>query len=115
MRMSFVNASPDFLILEESSITAHPLRDDPYALYAGYATAPIGGGDWVELAPDAGPDRLSRLRTHDMNSFATEVLAGDGDAEAVLRHLETRGRCTVCDSLSFFQLNPRTGLDSPST
>lgn len=87
---------------------AHPLRDDPYALYAGYATAPIGGGDWVELAPGAGPDRLSRLRVHDMNSFATQVLAGDGDAEAVLRHLDTRGRCTVDRLLSSFAPEKRT-------
>lgn len=89
---------------------AHPLRDDPYAVYAGYATAPIGGGDRVELAPGAGPDRLSRLRVHDMNSFATEALAGDGDAEAVLRHLDTRGRCTVDRLLSSFAPEKRTAV-----
>lgn len=88
----------------------HPLRADPYEIFQGYPTFGFGLSDEVELAPGAGADDLPRLRRHSMNSFGEPILANTGDCEALLHHLQTRGRCSVESLITGFPPNKRLGL-----
>jgi tetratricopeptide (TPR) repeat protein len=76
----------------------HPLRDDPFAIFAGYATATVDGEAVVELvgAGAAGglasiEQRLSALRAASMNDFAASVMLAAEDISAVLQCLFDNG------------------------
>jgi len=55
----------------------HPLRDDPFTLFSGYASATIDGQTMVRLLTDGDRDdaeRLQRMRTAPMNDFAAALM-----------------------------------------
>lgn len=77
----------------------HPLRDDPFSLFDGYATATVGVETVVSLpsgiiAAEAGA-RLAALRAHTMNDFAHSVMLSDQEIEALLSSLAEDGSCDV--------------------
>ena len=80
----------------------HPLRDDPFAIFAGYATATVDGETVVELMgaeTNSGvatglaslEQRLSTLRAASMNDYAARVMLADEDISAVLQSLNDKG------------------------
>lgn len=82
---------------------ADPLRDDPFALFAGYPSRLIALDAVISPAPggDAAA-RLARLCRLRMNTFAAELLASGDERDAVLRHLADTGPCAVRDLLALF-------------
>ncbi len=85
----------------------HPLRDDPFSLFDGYATAVVDVETVVSLsgetdASEAG-DKLANLRLQMMNNFADRVMLSDQEIEALLIRLAEDGSCevlTLAESLS---------------
>lgn len=89
---------------------AHPLREDPYAVFADYPTAAFDVADEVELVAGAEAGQLTRLRGQGMNTFAAAVLGDAADCEALLDRLETLRRCTVEQLLAGFPPDKRRVL-----
>jgi len=84
----------------------HPLRDDPFSLFAGYPTHTVDGDAVVIAIEPDGEDahkmesgrlavRMNELRAQSMNNFAADVMLGDDEIAIVLEELETKGACTV--------------------
>jgi len=81
---------------------AHPLRDDPYSLFAGYPSHTVDG-DTVVVVRDAAEGggnldlsgRLEQVRAASMNTFAAHTLLDDDNIGRVLSAVENRGACTV--------------------
>ena len=84
----------------------HPLRDDPFSLFAGYPTHTVDG-DTIVVAIEPDGDsmsggesgrlsvRMNELRALSMNNFASDVMLGEDEIAIVLEELETKGACTV--------------------
>ena len=89
---------------------AHPLREDPYAVFAAYPTAAFDLSDEVELVPGADASQLARLRGQGMNTFADAVLGAAADCEAMLDRLETLRRCSIERLLTGFPPDQRRRL-----
>jgi glycosyltransferase involved in cell wall biosynthesis len=72
-----------------------PSRDDPFRLFAGYATSALGPGHRVRLQPGATPARLEQRRTLAMNAFASAVLPTARLCNALLGTLSENATVTV--------------------
>ncbi len=81
----------------------HPLRDDPFSLFAGYPAHTIDGDVIVSIAtseiePGKDPDsnrRMNELRAQTMNNFASDQMLGDDDISDVLAMIEDNGPISV--------------------
>jgi len=81
---------------------AHPLRDDPFSLFAGYPSHTVDGDTVVQLreaAEDGGnrnlTRRLEQVQAASMNTISAQTLLDDDNLVRVLNGVETRGPCTV--------------------
>jgi len=81
---------------------AHPLRDDPFSLFAGYPSHAVDGDTVVQVqdAAEGGGNqslsrRLEQIRAASMNTFSAHALLDDDNIGRILNALETRGACTV--------------------
>lgn len=68
--------------------TEHPLRPDPYWLFAGYPSVTLDADCRLTLGPSAAGDRLQRLTALPMNHFAAHLLCS------------TDEQCLLIDSIS---------------
>jgi alpha-maltose-1-phosphate synthase len=81
----------------------HPLRDDPFSLFAEYPTHTIDGDAVVSAAVseiESGEEvdlheRLRELRALSMNEFAAQVMLNDQDIQIVLEMIEEKGAVSV--------------------
>lgn len=79
----------------------NPLRDDPFQVFAGYATEVVDGETMVELVPaaagegDTAAERLARMRAAAMNDFAAAAMLGDAELARLLALLEENRRLDV--------------------
>ncbi|MBT6094655.1 MAG: glycosyltransferase, partial [Rhodospirillaceae bacterium] len=71
----------------------NPLRDDPFALFAGYSTATVDGEAVVELAlpADRALARLEVLCAASMNDFAQPIMLSPEDVRKLLTLLAEHG------------------------
>ncbi len=85
----------------------HPLRDDPFSLFDGYATETVDIETMVSLAGgitdrEAG-EKLAALRSQMMNDFAHKAMLSDLEIEALLESLAEAGPSdagTLAESLA---------------
>jgi glycosyltransferase involved in cell wall biosynthesis len=70
---------------------AHPLRADPFRLFAEYPTAALGATDVIEIGPNAGEGQFGLLKELAINKNNRSVLAGDAACESILRQLSKNG------------------------
>ncbi|WP_051340648.1 glycosyltransferase family 4 protein [Azospirillum halopraeferens] len=75
---------------------AYPLHQDPYALFAGFATRSMDAGTVLALADADAPARLKPLRSLEINSFARYWHLDDGALRALLDRLAA-GPLTLAD------------------
>ncbi len=85
---------------------AHPLRDDPFSVFAGYPTAVIEDDTLVAIADGADEAHLERIRSQPMNDFAAAFLAPLEETRGLLRRLAEGGPSHVADILA-----PSEGYD----
>ncbi|MEK9725561.1 MAG: glycosyltransferase [Rhodospirillaceae bacterium] len=90
---------------------AHPLRDDPFALFASYATHTVDGEAVVGLTPSETPpvECLKALRAQPMNEFAAGRMLPDATVEDLLKLLADG---TQRDVFAFAELLPETQRQS---
>ncbi|MSO93793.1 MAG: glycosyltransferase [Rhodospirillales bacterium] len=73
----------------------HPLRDDPFALFAAYPTATIGPESSVSAVAGADAGRVRALKRFPMNEFASKTFLDDADIEGILARLHDIGTLSV--------------------
>ncbi len=81
---------------------AHPLRDDPFALFQSYPSGTING-DAVVTLTSPGRDglpvdfkvRLAEMRASTMNDYAQSAMLSDEDIHRVAGVLSDKGACSV--------------------
>ena len=82
----------------------HPLRDDPFSLFAGYSTHVVDGETSVRLAVSAQSveDKLNILRAAAMNDFASGAMLTTPDILDLLNGLEAAAQdvFSLAESLS---------------
>jgi glycosyltransferase involved in cell wall biosynthesis len=73
----------------------HPLRPDPYRLFADFPTRHMSPEDVVE--PAAPMDALTALLKHRMNMFTPDVLLDPDALTRLVQNIHARPGCTVSD------------------
>jgi glycosyltransferase involved in cell wall biosynthesis/Flp pilus assembly protein TadD len=73
----------------------NPLRDDPFALFAGYPTWRVEDETRVAPVPGADARTLAARRALSMNTFAATALLDEGELAGLLDRLAAHGASTV--------------------
>ncbi len=89
---------------------AHPLRDDPFRLFADYPTHRLDPGRRVALAAGADLARLDAILSFKANNYAAKFLATRERYDIVIRTLEKFGPCTVRDLVQLFPAQHQPGV-----
>jgi glycosyltransferase involved in cell wall biosynthesis len=71
-----------------------PLRDDPFSVFAGYASAAILPGTMVAAAPGAEAE-IVHVRAAAMNDFAADFLAPAAEIDRLLARISAEGPISV--------------------
>jgi glycosyltransferase involved in cell wall biosynthesis len=79
---------------------ANPMRDDPFALFAGYPTALIEADAQLTLTPGAGITRLELFRSLGISNYGGYLLAPKEDVDRLVERLARQGPCTVAEALA---------------
>ncbi|MGB8273672.1 MAG: glycosyltransferase family 4 protein [Alphaproteobacteria bacterium] len=74
-----------------------PLRDDPFALFASYPTLALTDDLIVRAAVEDAAAELDRVKSIDMNDYASHLLATKPEILAVLERLAAEGPLAVGD------------------
>ena len=69
------------------SAARHPLRQDPFRVFASYASTVIDQTMWLELASANPRDDLAQIKRHEMNLPRAAVLASDAEMRSILNQL----------------------------
>ena len=76
----------------------HPLRPDPYRMFAGFPTEQIARSSRVELAA-ASLDEINRLIRHRMNIFTPDILLNADNIAKLVRCVERRPGLSAAEAL----------------
>ncbi|MGQ9368587.1 glycosyltransferase family 4 protein [Azospirillum sp. ST 5-10] len=74
---------------------SYPLHQDPFTLFANFASASLGADSVLALADAEAPARLARLRSVEINSFARYWQLDDGALRALLDRVGAAGTLTL--------------------
>ncbi|MBT4425618.1 MAG: glycosyltransferase family 4 protein [Rhodospirillaceae bacterium] len=74
---------------------ANPLRNDPFALFAGYPTAYLDGKARIALNPGAAQNWFKTIRKDPMVSFASYMFLSDDETDKLLERLDEMGECDI--------------------
>jgi glycosyltransferase involved in cell wall biosynthesis len=80
---------------------AHPLRDDPFAVFASYPSQRFNGVR-LSLAPDASLERVTALRAITMNNIAAAEQPPAEHVEVIFRTLKEFGPARAGDLVQLF-------------
>ena len=95
--LASMRAAGDELAAPRPGRAAHPLRDDPFRLFAAYPTAALRPDIEISVPIGGGDGRLAVFRAVPMNAVAARHMM-DGDAmESVLSLLAMRKKASVGD------------------
>ncbi|MGF1641909.1 MAG: glycosyltransferase family 4 protein [Rhodospirillales bacterium] len=89
---------------------AHPLRADPFRIFASYPTESIRPDRLVVLAPGRSAADFPRLSALDLANLGRSLLAADADCHAILGHLGTHGETPVRALLMLFPAPDRRNI-----
>lgn len=89
---------------------AHPMRADPFRLFANYATSAIQTGDRMELASEDTVERFRRLKELQIVKLGRDLFAADEDCERLLKHLADARQATAAALLERFPQGQRATL-----
>jgi len=78
----------------------HPLREDPFAVFAQYATCTLDDHCIVDLGPNAAPNNLRKLSSMRMNQLAMHLLCTEQETRALIAILTDEAPMLVSDLLS---------------
>ena len=78
---------------------SHPLRPDPFRLFAGYASRTLNANCTIELGPQAAPERFRELAAHPMNHFAHAILGSQNEVQSILDAVARAGSLRVGELL----------------
>lgn len=81
---------------------AHPLRDDPFAVFAGYPSIGFDRSVVLSLAPEASVERAARIRATPMNDIAAGDQPPPEHVEMIFRTLKEYGPARAGDLLQLF-------------
>ena len=81
---------------------AHPLRDDPFAVFRSYPSIHLHGNTVVALREKGVRVDLATLRENPLTSVASSLIATEAQCESLLVHLRTQGACRVSALLQPF-------------
>ncbi len=79
---------------------SHPLRPDPFRLFAGYASRTLNANCTIELGPQAAPERFRELAAHPMNHFAHAILGSQNEVQSILDAVARAGSLRVGELLA---------------
>ena len=79
--------------------TGHPLREDPFTVFASYATCTLDGNCIVHLGPNAATARLRDISSMQMNTFALHILCQEQERAALIEAVDQEGPILVGDLL----------------
>jgi glycosyltransferase involved in cell wall biosynthesis len=88
----------------------HPLRGDPFADFAGFASHDLGLDRRLRLRPGAGPDDLVRAAGVDLDGAFRMWRAAPEDAAALVGRLSEAGELSVRDLLLGFPVERRRAV-----
>jgi glycosyltransferase involved in cell wall biosynthesis len=74
---------------------AHPLRNDPFALFAGYPTALLDGKARIALNPGAAGTWFKAIRQNPIVSFAPYLFLSGEETDKLLSQLGELGECEI--------------------
>jgi hypothetical protein len=74
---------------------AHPLRNDPFTVFAGYPSAYLDGQARIALNPGAAQNWFKKIRQDPMVSFAPYIFLSDDDMDRPLEKLDEIGECDI--------------------
>jgi glycosyltransferase involved in cell wall biosynthesis len=74
---------------------AHPLRNDPFALFAGYPSAYLDGKARIALNPGAATSWFKVIRQDPMVSFAPYIFLSGEETDKLLARLDELGECDI--------------------
>ena len=78
---------------------AHPLRNDPFSLFAGYPTAVLDGMARIALNPGAAGAWFKSIRQNPIVSFAPYLFLSGEETDALLSKLGEMGESEVNEAL----------------
>ena len=81
--------------------TGHPLREDPFAVFAGYATCTLDANCIVHLGPNAAMARLREISAMQMNAIALHLLCQEQDRAALIEAIDREGPILIGDLLEW--------------
>ncbi|MHB1036192.1 MAG: glycosyltransferase family 4 protein [Pirellulales bacterium] len=88
---------------------AHPLRDDPFAVFACFATGTLDASATISLAPGRDERHLSFMLDNPTTNFAAAVLATHDECAAVMAQLR-KGPCAVAAILDAVSSDRRPAI-----
>ncbi|MBL6946296.1 MAG: glycosyltransferase, partial [Rhodospirillales bacterium] len=88
---------------------AHPLRDDPFALFSAYPTRPASGQYGIGPVPSADASRLATVRKRGMNTFAASALPPEQEIDELLDRLNKEGVAPLRDFVAKVPTEKRAG------
>ena len=74
---------------------AYPLRNDPFALFAGYPTALLDGKARIALNPGAAGTWFKAIRQNPIVSFAPYLFLSGEETDKLLSQLGELGECEI--------------------
>ena len=74
---------------------AHPLRNDPFTVFAGYPSAYLDGQARIALNPGAAQNWFKKIRQDPMVSFAPYIFLSGDDTDKLLEKLDEIGECDI--------------------
>ncbi|WP_119421091.1 glycosyltransferase family 4 protein [Desertibaculum subflavum] len=89
---------------------AHPLRDDPFAVFAAYPSLAFDRDLVLSPAPDASLERVTRLRATSMNDVAADEQPPQEHVEVIFRTLKEYGPARAGDLVQLFPEARQAGV-----
>ena len=90
-----------------SASPPHPLRADPFHVFASYPTRTIEPDHAVVLAPNRSAGDFPALSRVELGAYARPLFAADEDCVKVLDHLGQHGETTIRRLLELFEKKDR--------
>lgn len=88
------------IVARRAGAPAHPLRDDPFSVFASFASLAVGPETIVLAMPDASEAGIDRARSIRMNDYAAELLAPIPETKAMLARLLAMGPMSVASLIA---------------
>ena len=76
---------------------SYPLRDDPFAVFAHYSTNTLDDDSVLTLGPQASPDRMRKILSMPLNTFALHVLCTLDEMQVLLAAIAENGAILAGD------------------